>query len=62
MKIIIIKKWWFLKKWSFQLVSDNGNILVWSSKYWNKKDMLDTIDLIQREAANCEIVYKYPER
>lgn len=59
MKIVITRNGIFKQKWSFKLVGKNGEILMTGEKYYNFKDMVDTITLIKNGIMNCEVENKY---
>lgn len=59
MKIVIIRKSFFRQKWSFQLVANNGRILCSSEKYYNRADLVNAIDLIQRLVGTAPVINKY---
>ena len=59
MKIVYIKKWWRLKKWHFVIKAGNGEIVATSGTYFNFKDMVDTVILLQTKLPLAEIISKH---
>ena len=59
MKIVITKNGLFRQKWSFKLVGKNGKILMTGEKYYNFKDMTDTIEVILNGIKGCKIENQY---
>jgi len=56
MKIEEIRTGWFKQKWSFRIKASNGKVIATSEKYYNYKDMKDTICLLQKDLPTAELI------
>ena len=56
MKIVIVKKGWLKKKYHFQIIAKNGEMIASGRPYFNRKDCEDTVALLKAEVKTAIVV------
>lgn len=62
MKIVISKKGWLKQKYQINVIAINGENLLTSEKYYNLKDVEDTVALLKAELSTATVIYTWDHK